>query len=267
MIYDHQASLERVFGVAEELSRYGGVCVPDLPGFGGMDSFYRIGETPTLDNLADYLAAFIKLRYKRRRVSVLAMSFGFLVVTRMLQRYPELVAKVDLLVSLAGFIHHDDIKISRDKRALLRVASVVFARRIPAWLARNFLFKTPLIRLVGWAVAARHPALRERDKTERAEWVNSMVGPWRLNDTRTHMRALRDMLTVNLCDTPIDLPVYHVAAAGTGHFDNRRVEKRLSVIFTKVNAVPATPAGRAAGAIAGAGAVIPTALRRVLARS
>src|ERR1700734_583988 len=66
-VYDRHSSLERWWPLARELNRYGGVTMPDLPGFGGMHSLYRIGEKPSLDALADYLAAFMKLRYKRRR--------------------------------------------------------------------------------------------------------------------------------------------------------------------------------------------------------
>ena len=40
-----------------------------LPGLGGMDSFYSIGLKPSLDNMADYVASFIKLSYKRKKVS------------------------------------------------------------------------------------------------------------------------------------------------------------------------------------------------------
>ena len=64
-VYGHHASLERVYGFAEFLRRYGNVLVPDLPGFGGMDSYYKIHEKPTLDNLADYLASIVKLRARR----------------------------------------------------------------------------------------------------------------------------------------------------------------------------------------------------------
>lgn len=44
-IYGHHASLERIFGVAEYLNRYGAVTVPDLPGFGGMDSFTKLAKS------------------------------------------------------------------------------------------------------------------------------------------------------------------------------------------------------------------------------
>src|SRR3989344_2022937 len=99
-IYGHHASLERYFGVGELMNKYGGLSVPDLPGFGGMDSFYKIGEKPTLDNFADYLASFIKLRYKNKRFVVAGYSLGVVIITRMLQKYPELSKKVEMVVSI-----------------------------------------------------------------------------------------------------------------------------------------------------------------------
>jgi pimeloyl-ACP methyl ester carboxylesterase len=80
LLYGHHSSLERMSGFAEVMNRYGAVTMPDLPGFGGMDSFYKIGEKPTLDNYADYLASIIKLRYKRRRVTIVGMSFAFPII-------------------------------------------------------------------------------------------------------------------------------------------------------------------------------------------
>src|SRR3954468_11091969 len=80
-VYGHHSSLERWWGLVQVLNRYGAVTMPDMPGFGGMDSFYKIGRKPTIDNMADYLAAFIKLRYKRKKIVIVGMSFGFAVAT------------------------------------------------------------------------------------------------------------------------------------------------------------------------------------------
>jgi pimeloyl-ACP methyl ester carboxylesterase len=90
VIYGHHSLLERWWGLVQNFNDFGGVTMPDLPGFGGMESFHKIGKQATLDNYADYMAAFIKLRYRRKKVSIVGISFGFLVATRMLQRYPEL---------------------------------------------------------------------------------------------------------------------------------------------------------------------------------
>src|ERR1035438_5886380 len=63
LVYDRLGSLEEWWELVRVLNRFGAVTKTDLPGFGGMESFYKIHERPTVDRLADYLAAFIKLRY------------------------------------------------------------------------------------------------------------------------------------------------------------------------------------------------------------
>ncbi len=115
-VYGQHSTLERWWGLIQELNRYGSVTVPDLPGYGGMDSLYKIGKSPTFDELADYLAAFVKLRYKRGRITIVGLSIGFAVVTRMLQRYPDLAKRVDLLVSVVGLAHHDDFVLSKSRQ-------------------------------------------------------------------------------------------------------------------------------------------------------
>src|SRR5665213_391336 len=121
LIYGHHALLERWWGLVETLNEYGAVTMPDLPGFGGMDSFRKIKKAPTIDNYADYLAAFIKLRYRRRHLTIIGISFGFVVATRMLQRYPELTKRVDFIVSIVGFMHKDDFLFSRREHITARV--------------------------------------------------------------------------------------------------------------------------------------------------
>jgi len=147
-VYGHHSSLERWFGLTQNLNRYGVVTMPDLPGFGGMDSFYKLGEQATIDNLADYLAAFIKMRYKRRRVSIAGMSLGFVIVTRMLQRYPELAKKVDLLISLAGFAHKDDFTFSKQRMLSYRATARLFSYRPTAIFFRRVCLNKLVLKTV-----------------------------------------------------------------------------------------------------------------------
>ncbi|HVX58738.1 MAG TPA: hypothetical protein VG964_03315, partial [Candidatus Saccharimonadales bacterium] len=58
-IYGQHSSLERWWGLAQELNKMGALTMPDLPGLGGMTSLYKIGQTPDIDAMADYLAAFV----------------------------------------------------------------------------------------------------------------------------------------------------------------------------------------------------------------
>ena len=68
VIYGHHSSLERWWGLVQNLHDFGTVYMPDLPGFGGMDSFYTVGKDARLDNFADYMAAIVRMRYKRKKV-------------------------------------------------------------------------------------------------------------------------------------------------------------------------------------------------------
>lgn len=64
-------------GLVQNFNDFGAVTMPDLPGFGGMESFHKIGKQATLDNYADYMAAFIKLRYRRKRLVLWAFRLDF----------------------------------------------------------------------------------------------------------------------------------------------------------------------------------------------
>ena len=68
-------------GFGGEPQEFGHVTMPDLPGFGGMDGFQKIGRQPDIDAYADYLAAFVTLQYRRKRVTIIGISFGFVVVS------------------------------------------------------------------------------------------------------------------------------------------------------------------------------------------
>ena len=162
-VYGHHSNLERWFGVAKLLNRYGSVTMPDLPGFGGMQPFYKIGEKATLDTMADYLAAFIKLRYRNKKIVIGGLSLGFVIVTKMLQKYPELTKKVDILVSFAGFVHKDDFIFKKSTFYLFRYGSSFFSRRLPAAFVQHLIFRRFLIRKVSFSgVVMRSTAHRRR---------------------------------------------------------------------------------------------------------
>ena len=52
MLYGLHSSIERMQGIIENIADEGTVTVPDIPGFGGMQSLYSIGIKPTADALA-----------------------------------------------------------------------------------------------------------------------------------------------------------------------------------------------------------------------
>ncbi len=269
LIYGHHASIERMLGFAEELTRYGTVTVPDLPGFGGMESFYKIGVTPTIDANADYLAAFIKMRYKNRRVTIAAMSFGFVVVTRMLQKYPELAKKVDDLISIVGFVHHEDFKMKSRTKFLLRTVGQICTNKVPAILTRYILLSRPVIYAAYLLVGERNVKMREASFKERMKRIDFEVELWQSNDVRTYAYTGKSMLSVDLFKgkSQVDIAVTHVEVTEDRYFDNRIVEQHFGVIFRDVNVLTTKLKGHAPTVIAtaeDAAPFIPRKLRSIL---
>lgn len=266
-VYGHHASIERQFGVIEVLNRYGGVTLPDLPGFGGMDSFYKIGLKPTLDNLADYLAAFIKLHYKRKKVSIVAMSLGFAITTRMLQKFPELTNRVSVLVSVVGFVNHEEFKFTKRNYWLMRSGAWFFSHRGPAFFARHVLLRPILIRTTYKMVADKHSKLKDANEQERDRRIDFEIGLWHANDVRTYMSTTITMFTIDLLQTKVDLPLYHIEVAEDRYFDAHVVEQHMNVIYDGVQVIRTHVKNHGPTVIANAKQAedfIPAKLRRIL---
>lgn len=272
LIYGHHASIERMFGIAEDMNKYGSVTLPDLPGFGGMESFYKIGEKPTLDNMADYLAAFVKMRYKRKRLTIVGMSFGSLVVTKMLQKYPELVKKVDLVVSVVGFVHHEDFKFKKSSKLITRYAASFFSNWLTSAFARHVILRKTFIRTTYSIVADKHSKLKDADAEERRKRIDFEVKLWHCNDVRTYMDTTITMLTANLCDSrkSVKLPIYHIEVENDRYFDNRVVEQHLGVIYEEVHIMKSKMSAHAPTVVASAkdaALLVPRKMRQMLAKA
>lgn len=231
LIYGHHASIERMMGLAEYLSRYGSVTMPDLPGFGGMEPFYKIGQKPTLDALADYLAAFVKLRYTNRRLTIVGVSLAVPIVTRMLQKYPELVKKVDLLVSVVGFAHKNDFVFKRRNFLFFRLLASVCSRRIPALIAKHLILRPAVIKLAYKLGEEKNYKLRDASEEQRKERVNFEVILWRINDFRTYAETSVSMLSLKQSPKHVALPIHHVAISGDRYFNNVSVEQHMREVY------------------------------------
>jgi pimeloyl-ACP methyl ester carboxylesterase len=269
LLYGHHALLERWWGLVENLNEYGTVTMPDLPGFGGMDSFYTIGKRPDLDAFADYLAAFVKLRYRRKRVTIVGISFGFVVATRMLQKYPELAKKIDLLVSVVGFMHKDDFLFSRNRRLAYRRITRLFATRPVALLIRYGGLNAFVIRTLYVKLPNAQRRFLEVDPMEFKEMVEFEVNLWQANDVRTHWLTTSEFLNLDHCNVKIDLPVWHVASKGDHWLNNYNVEQHMQIVFSGYNKAIADSLAHTPSILAGKkemGVFVPPKLRRELAK-
>ena len=235
VVYGHHAKLERWWGLIQNFATFGNVTMPDLPGFGGMDSFYKIGQRPTIDNLADYLASFIKLRYKNRRITIAGISFGVVVATRMLQRCPELAKKVDVVISCVGFAHSDDFNFTRKRMFMYRALSKTMSfPHLTAFFKVTCLNKYTLRYAYTRTHNARHKF--EAAAADSLDAFNAVMGVeidlWRINDPRTHMVTTNEFLHLDNCKQSVKVPVWHISTKGDYYFNNHHVEQHMRVIFS-----------------------------------
>lgn len=271
-VYGHHASLERISGVAEYLNRYGSVTVPDLPGFGGMDPYYKIGKNPDLDNMADYLASFIKLRYKNQKFTLTGLSLGFMIITRMLQKHPEISKQVDVLVSFAGFVHKDDFVFKKRTYYTFRAGTWFFSRRLPGAFLKHVIFRKMFIKMT---YAILEPLIIDKKNTkirgaaadERKKRIDFEVTLWTCNDARTYMSIGHTMFILDLLGAHIDHTVHHVAIEGDRYFNNTRVEEHMRTIYSDFILVDAKLPAHAPSIVASAedaAPYVPAPLRRIL---
>lgn len=234
VIYGHHAMLERWWGLIQNFNAFGNVTMPDLPGFGGMEPFYKIGQKPTIDDLADYLASFVKLRYKKRRFTIVGISFGFVVVTRMLQRYPDIAKRVDVAISCVGFAHHDDFVFTKRRLFWYKWASWVASLPPLPFVFKKLLLNRPVLR---YAYTKTHNARHkfEAAAAQSPEMFNAVleteVTLWHRNHLRTHLYTTYAFLGVDNCKKQVAVPVWHVHAKKDYYFNNQVVEQHMRVIF------------------------------------
>jgi pimeloyl-ACP methyl ester carboxylesterase len=231
-IYGQHSSLERWWGLAQAFNDVGAVTMPDIPGFGGMTSLYKIGLDASIDNLADYLAAFIKLRYKRKKVTIVGMSLGFIIVTRVLQKYPDLTVKIEDLISVVGFAHKDDFKFSKRRYWAYRTATYIFSKRVTA-LIYQAIFTRPILLRVAYARTFNaREKFANKSGDEFKETMDMEIRLWKINDIRTQMKTGHEMLTLDNTKKQIDLPLRQIASKNDRYFNHVKTEESLRKVFS-----------------------------------
>lgn len=231
LVYGHHASIERMYGIAEALNDFGTVTMPDLPGCGGMDSFYKIGMKPTIDSMADYLAAFVKLKYRGKKVTMVGMSLGFVIITRMLQRYPELVDKVNLMVSIVGFSHKYDFALPKSRQTYYKNGARFFSMKIPSMFFYNIFLHPTVIKLAYSKTYNAKKKLSNLSSEDKKTALEFEVQLWRQDDLRTYFRMVVEFLTLDNCKSQINLPVQHISVDSDQYFDHSVVEQHMRIIY------------------------------------
>jgi len=117
------SSAEKHFGLLEYLRDYGTVNYLDLPGYGGMDSFYSIDQDSTVDNYGDYIYSVLKTLRLKGRPTIIALGSSIEYVNNLVSRYPTVASRSKEVLWIKGI----DAVVNGGSRtsnsALLRLAS------------------------------------------------------------------------------------------------------------------------------------------------
>lgn len=232
IVYDLNSNLERWWGLVVGLKRYGNVIMADLPGFGGMDSFFSISSKPTIDNLADYLATVIKLKYNRKRLNIFGIGFGFVVVTRMLQRNPDLRVKVKIVVSINGYSHKDDFINFNSKK----IYKDIYYYLGSTYLGSFILDHTINNRLILGYRFKEDETTSSKQKALNSQFISRFkVDLYKENDLRTRNFIQRQILNLDNCNIRLSVPMWHITFVKNIELSSKLVEQHFKIIFKDFN--------------------------------
>ncbi len=228
-VYGIHGNMERFYGIVHFLARFGTVTMPDLPGFGGMDTFYQIGKKPTIDNYADYLATFIKEHYSDRKITIAALSYGFIVTTRMLQRHPDLQGQVELLISVVGIADGDDFGVSKTTRRKILFALwlmqhqpwrwIMYKATSNIWILNTFFYKDT------------HPKIKGMKPEDKPGFVAFEAHLWKINELKTYGAAMTEMFRFHHPNIKLPMHVHHIGTKQDHWLNDEQVREHLKSIY------------------------------------
>lgn len=231
-VYGIHGSLERFFGVVHHLANFGTIYVPDLPGFGGMESYYKIGKKPSLDAYGDYLATVIESSLpKDEPLTLIGLSYGFVVITRMLARHPELQGRVDLVISAMGLADGRDIKMGFPTRQA--VETLLFIGRVP-YLGKvlQAIITNPITLKITYN--DRNPKMKTLPKAERPGYIAFESYLWKCNEMRTYSVSMHELLNYRPPVTHIPLTLHHIETASDHWLDIKAAANHLDQIYSRL---------------------------------
>lgn len=230
------SSQERMYSNAQFYSRYGRVLVPDLPGFGGMDSFFTIGADPDIDTFADYIYTFIRIhKLDKKQIRIVAMSFGFMIATRLLQKHPELVENVEFVVSFVGFGRTSDFEYKPMKNGIVKAAIKFGSTRNGSVIVRTLVFNKLSLRLMFASFRLFNPKYMIDDRDKRRASTEMELDLWTKNDTRTRFYTWGILTDFDLTkgQKPIDLDEHNLTTKKDQYVNAERVRKTMRKLYKR----------------------------------
>lgn len=233
LLYGQHATLERIVGIVEVLRQYGDVYMVDTPGFGGMDSPYKIGRTPNLDFYAEHLNNFVDNYIpKARQITFMGISYGFQIVTKTLANYPDICKRTEVAISFVGFVSYKDFDMPLSYKILLMYCLTNFGRtRLGNRIMSPFI-SGPVLNLVLRMSKPFNVHYKTLQKNEVENYINQQIWLWTVNDNHTHAVTAWDFFKkTDLSDLKIDAAVIHAGVDNDHYFKNDRIVEELKNMY------------------------------------
>ena len=234
-IHGQHAAIERNFSIAEYLQDFGDVYMPDLPGYGGMTPFFKIGLEPTYDAYADYIYTISKSNKLTKDLTIVANSYGAQLMTRMLQKYPDSYEWIDNAISLAGFgagtdFHNSVIykwssllAIIASKKPIIRVLDVLVLNKVSLKIMLSLFSRLKT-------------KMQSDDENMSKEMIKMEAYLWTVNDSRTQATCGLDMFFNDLTkysDKKIPLTLHNITTPNDQYFNNERVKNTFLKLYNE----------------------------------
>lgn len=236
IVYGQHSILERIQPIAETLTSLGDVYVVDNPGFGGMDSAFRINLYPDLELYAGHLEHFISEYIPAgRQLTLLGISYGFQMTTELLLNYPKIKNRVETTVSFVGFVHPDNFETSfLYKFILLDILANIGRTRLGAIFLKLIIRKWTVI-LIYNLTKSIQTQFKSLSGEEARQYARTQALLWTINDHRTHAVTGWDLFKKNdLTRYRLDVPAVHIGVPKDHIFNNNRVTVELKAMFENI---------------------------------
>jgi hypothetical protein len=152
----------------------------------------------------------------------------------MLQKYPDMVEKVHLVINLAGFVHKSDLKLSNWQKKELRVYAKTFSYHTSSRLYRTVAYEEFFFRRI---YKLRNKKTKDLAPKESKRLMKSELSSQKKTDTRSHMFTLNELSKLDNTKVPVRLPVWSLVGTYDEYLYSDRVKSHLEAVYSKYHEI------------------------------
>ncbi len=178
---------------------------------------------------------FFKFKFSPKQTfSLIGFSFGFLVVTKFLQKYPKSHKNIQSLISVVGFVNGSTFKFTPVRRHLYLRISTLIETKPGAYVLRLLFLNRWLLRsFYAWTFSAKHK-FKGYAHEKKKELLEMEIKLWHCNDVRTWAFTAKEMMTCDLTDKKVRHELYQLTVKSDQFLDVDSNKANLEKIYNRV---------------------------------